>query len=351
MPATDHVFISGYTEDGYGAGPGLVRYALLADGMVGEPAAHSEGVANPSFLAAAGNVLLAVEERADGGIVALDPETLTTLGRRPSGGADPCHVLHQDGDVWVANYSSGTASVTALADLLAGGAEAPATVSHPGSGPVADRQGESHAHQVTATPWGTFLVADLGSDRVDEYRPVRGTAPVLVDSADLPPGTGPRHVAIRGEHLLVAGELDGFLHVLRRTEMDPARGEGHYWQWQFKTPLAATTEEIEAAEQFYASHIQLSADGATLYAAVRGPNTVVVLDVGGLDTGAAPVLTRSVDCGGNWPRHFAIGDAKMYVANQLSNNVAVFALDPDGVPGGQPVQTVDFGSPTCILLG
>lgn len=350
MPATGHVFISGYTEEGYGAGPGLVRFPLLADGMVGEPGKHGTGVANPSFLAVAGNVLLAVEERADGGIVALDPETLKTLARSQSGGADPCHVLHHDGDVWVANYSSGTASVTALTELLAGTTQPPATVSHPGSGPVAERQGESHAHQVTATPWGTLLVADLGADRVDEYLPVEGAAPVLVDSAELPPGTGPRHVVLRGDDLLVAGELDGFVHVLRRTAMDAARGEGHFWRWLFKSPLAASAEAIDAAEQFFPSHLQLSDDGTKLYAAVRGPNTLVVLDVTGLEAEAAPTFAGQVDSGGNWPRHFALGNGKIYVANQLSNNVCVFALDPDGLPGQRPVQTVNFGSPTCIVL-
>ena len=63
-----------------------------------------------------------------------------------------------------------------------------------------------------------------------------------------------------------------------------------------------------------------------------------------------PVSWAKSPCGGNWPRHFAVGDDKIYVANQLSNNVAVFDLDADGMPVAGAVQSLDYGSPTCIVL-
>ncbi|MFQ4148553.1 beta-propeller fold lactonase family protein [Arthrobacter sp. LAPM80] len=354
MPSTPDLFVSGYTEEGYGAGPGLAGFRLLPDGTVGEQVGASAAVRNPSFVIAAGGVLLAVEELPQGNLLALDRQDLNILGRLSTGGADPCHVAFADGTVWAANYSSGSAAVLSLADLLANTVSEPKLVAHPGSGPVPGRQGQSHAHQVTATPWGTALVADLGADRVDEYALAGGNE--LLGSAQLPPGTGPRHVALKGDFLLVAGELDGCVHVLRRT----VHGGDHYWHWLFKTVLAENTEARD--EEFYPSHIELSGDGSKLYAAVRGPNTLVVLDVAGLPASAdtdqtptPPVFLRQVASGGNWPRHFALGShgggsGKLYVANQLSNNVAVFDLDADGLPGAFPVQSLDFGSPTCILL-
>lgn len=368
MPSSSSIIISGYTEAGYGAGPGIARFALASNGLLGERQIEGATVSNVSFLADGGDVLLAVEELAGGNVLALDPQSMDVIGRASSGGADSCHVALVDGNVWTANYSSGTASVTPLARLLAGTApEPPALVSHPGSGPVSDRQGESHAHQVTATEWGTVLVADLGSDRVDEYDAGSRT---LLRSAELPPGTGPRHVALKGDFLLVAGELDGHLHVLRRTAERQSSGNqpvgnrdgGHVWHWLFRTPLAENADQISSAEEFFPSHIELSADGGRLYAAVRGPNTLVVLDVSRLpDPGSrdqsptAPSFLFEVSSGGNWPRHFALspeglGKNKLYVANQLSNNVAVFELDDHGLPGAEPVQIVDFGSPACILL-
>ncbi len=364
MPSTPELFISGYTEEGSGAGPGIVRFALAADGTVGERLAENPAVSNPSFLTGAGKVLLAVEELAGGNVLALDPQTLDVLGRASAGGADSCHVALVDGNVWTANYSSGTASVTPLSGLLSGTAPGqPELVSHPGSGPVPGRQGESHAHQVTATEWGTVLVADLGSDRVDEYDAV---SRALLGSAELPPGTGPRHVALKGGFLLVAGELDGHLHVLRRSA--GIKDGGPAWRWLSRTPLAETARAATDAEKFFPSHIELSGDGNTLYAAVRGPDTLVVLDVAGLNSpanaGAAPAaptaspaprFLREVPSGGSWPRHFALaaaedGSNKLYVANQLSNDVSVFELDKDGLPGAEPVQRVEFGSPACILL-
>jgi len=358
MPAPTILYVSGYTEPGYGAGPGVVRHALFGDGTIGTALASSTGMANPSFLASGGGVLLVVEELAEGRIAALDPSTLEVLGRGPSGGSDPCHLVYtdtfSDGEIWAANYSSGTASVTELAGLLGRStAELPAMLSHPGSGPVQDRQGESHAHQVTPTPWGSVLVSDLGADRVDEYS---AESRVRLGSAELPPGTGPRHVVITGDFLLVAGELDGFLHVLRRTPVDPAAADpdsgGHFWRWLCRTPLAAAADSVADAKEFYPSHIQLSADGRKLYGAVRGPNTLVTLDLDPLAATppAPPTVLREVPCGGNWPRHFAIGDAKIYVANQLSNTVSVFELDADGLPAAVPVQSMDFGSPCCVLL-
>ncbi|MHA7270473.1 lactonase family protein [Arthrobacter sp. HLT1-20] len=354
MSSTPAIIVSGYTEEGYGAGPGLSLFEVLADGTVGALLRKSSAVLNPSFLSTGGWLLLAVEELPEGNVVAVDPLTLEVLGRAPTLGSDPCHVALVDGQVWVANYSSGTATVLALDGLLGNDAPAAQVLAHPGSGPVVERQAESHAHQVTPTPWDSVLVADLGSDRVDEYAQTAGSH-TLLRSAQLPPGTGPRHVALKGDFLLVAGELDGCLHVLQRT---PNRAPGetsredYFWHWLFKTPLAPSVAELEAAEQFYPSHIQLSGDGSKLYAAVRGPNTLVTLDVAGLvaEQPAPPSFLGQIPCGGTWPRHFAVGRNQVYVANQLSNNVAVFELDSHGLPGAEPVQSVDFGSPTCILI-
>ncbi|MHA7175713.1 lactonase family protein [Arthrobacter sp. Sr24] len=371
MPTTPALFVSGYTREGYGAGPGVVRFELLADGAVGEQLAHSIAVTNPSFMADAGEVLFAVEELKNGNVVALDPQSLEVVGRASSGGADSCHVAVVDDSVWVANYSSGTAGVLSAAGIMGAGANLvaeaapvePVILYHPGSGPVPDRQGESHAHQATATMWGTVLVSDLGADRVDEYS---ADSHIRIGSAELPPGTGPRHIAIKDQYLIVAGELDGHVHVLQRALVarsgDALASGDHFWRWLFKVPLAETAQEITEAEEFFPSHIELSADGTLLYAAVRGPNTVVVLDVTGLPNdqsvrsiASAPKFLHQVPSGGQWPRHFALSSSesnvkKLYVANQHSDHIAVFDLDEQGLPGTEPVQRVEFGSPACIVL-
>ncbi|WP_207346439.1 beta-propeller fold lactonase family protein [Arthrobacter sp. E3] len=365
MSSTQTLIVSGYTEEGYGAGPGLASFAVLDDGTVGAMQAQKASVPNPSFVTAGGGYLLAVEELPQGGVAAVDPQTLELVARAETGGADPCHSAFIDGRVWAANYSSGTAAMVPLAVLLAGSTQQLEHVSHPGSGPVVDRQSQSHCHQVTATPWGTVLVSDLGADRVDEYAQV-GELFELQRSAQLPPGTGPRHVALKGDFMLVTGELDGHLHVLRKTRLEtdiPGSADEHpagsaewdfFWQWLFKSVLTESPQALENGKDFFPSHVQLSADGTKIYVAVRGPNTLVVMDVGELDESVGerpspPCILQEISCGGNWPRHFAMANNMLYVANQRSNSVTVFAVGGDGLLGAAPVQLLEFGSATCVL--
>ncbi len=360
------IFVSGYTPDALG--PGMASFELMPDGAVGQKLVESTNVVNPSFVIAGEGYLVAVEEKPSGNVVVLNPLSLGVVGRASTGGADSCHVALLEREVWVANYSSGDVSVLPLSGLLAGEKESatlvPRMLAHPGSGPVTGRQEQSHAHQVTATPWGTALIADLGADRIDEYA-LAGGKYALLGSAQLPPGTGPRHIALKGEYMLVAGELDGYLHVMRKTPRD--HGGDYFWRWLFRSALAENQQAVDNAGEFYPSHIQLSSDGRKLYAAVRGPNTLVVLDVSGLEVSdphelaaaqwvpSPPRFLAQVSSAGNWPRHFALSpahgsNARIYVANQLSDNVAVFELDDNGLPRPEPLQVVDFARPSCILL-
>ncbi len=351
MSSTPAMVISGYTEESSGTGPGLVRFAVDGRGLLGESQAQGTALHNPSFVAAAGDVLLAVEELPAGNVVALDLSTLEMLAKSTSGGADPCHVALVGDTVWAAHYTSGTAAALDFSALMAKRTSVtPKLLAHAAAADGSSDAKAGHAHQVTATPWGTILVADLGADSVDEYD---AGSYVRLGSAQLPAGAGPRHVALKGQFLLVAGELDGHVHVFAREPQDQAQNS---WQWLLKVPLAESAGEISDVEEFHPSHIELSPDESKLYAAVRGPNTVVVLDVTGLSSDPSsqlrprePKFLQQVSCGGNWPRHFAIAHHKMYVANQLSNNVAVFELDERGLLHAEPVQSVDFGSPTCIL--
>lgn len=347
------LLVSGYTVAPYGEGQGLVRFQLTDDGGVSHLLGEAKGLVNPSFVAISedGSQLLACSESADGGVVALDAESLEVLGSAQTGGADPCHVMVSEGQVWAANYSSGSAARLDLSKLAGGLSQTPDTVQHLGKGSVVGRQDESHAHQCIPTPWGTVLVTDLGADRVDEYD---AKTLQLVDSAELPPGTGPRHAVLDGDLLFIAGELDGHLHTVHRQEKDKdkeaADAGASSWKWLHKVPLAPNAASIEEAKEFFPSHLVLQ--NGLIYAAVRGPNTLVVLDARGLSgegTEPASYLTQ-LSCGGNWPRHFALNATHIYVANQLSNNVAVFPLDPQGIPVEAEGQSIEFGSPTCVVL-
>ena len=216
----------------------------------GEAGAGAGEIRNASFLAVEGDFVYAVEELAEGSVVALRSSDLSIHSRTPTNGSDPCDLLVYGQVLLAANYTSGNVAVV---PFDAGRLEpAVQLAAHPGSGPVPKRQESSHAHQTKLTGWNTVLVADLGADRVDEYA-VEGTGAdarlTLRASAQLPPGTGPRHMALKGHDLLVVGELDGHLHHFRQ--------EGGNWDRLGAVPVVdRSNDALPLTNGIQPSHIQ-----------------------------------------------------------------------------------------------
>ncbi|MFZ7086727.1 lactonase family protein [Curtobacterium sp. RRHDQ10] len=309
-------------------------------------------VDDPSFIAVDADAVYAVSETDDGGVHAFrrDGVELRHLWSTRSGGDAPCHVrVDPSGVLLVANYLSGTVGVV----TTTGGDPAVAAMP-PVTGPVEDRQDGPHAHQSIGVPpdaglRGDVIVSDLGGDALHEYRfGADGLEPVAVHHLDS--GTGPRHMAWHDGDLFVSGELDGRVHRLRVTDgvLGPVES-------------AATSEPAAAGDdsaiadaatvtgstgQSYLSHLEVTRAGL-VYVAVRGRDTIAVLDATG------PLrLVAEVDCGGAWPRHFALTTGTdgpvVVVANERSDTLTVLPLGPDGVPGA-PTATIAVGSPTCVV--
>ncbi len=333
------VFAGCYTGATGGAGEGITL--LRRDPATG--ALSLLGVAartpSPSFLARhpALPVLYAVNELDDGTVSAFSVGpggALTELAVHPTGGAHPCHVaVTADGrHLLAANYSGGSVS---LHPLDGDGRPGPRTdlLRLDGAGPVRDRQAGPHAHMVAPDPDGTgTLIVDLGSDRIWHCRIDAGRG-LLTDRTPVavtPPGTGPRHLRRLGDGtLLVAGELAADLSWYGGEPLRRAGG------------VAATT----AGGPAFPSELVASRDGRFVYLANRGPNTVSVF---GWDAGTATPVAE-VPTGGDWPRHIALRDDHLYVANERSHTVTALWVDPDsGAPeaAGEPLA---LPSPTCIL--
>ncbi len=308
----------------------------------------------PSFLAAhpSGRVLYAVGEETRGTVTAFavgDDGGLTPLATVASGGADPCHLL-LDADartLLVANYSSGTLGVLPLdpdgrfaAEVLTAGAPAQ-VLGHEGAGPRADRQEGPHAHFVALAPGGRHvLVVDLGTDEVRRYTRDPGTGRLTADgiAATLPPGTGPRHLAFAptGEHAYLTGELDVTVRVLA---WDVASATGRLVQ-----TLPATTRgpaPVAPADPgpLLPSHLELAGD--RLLVATRTADVLAELTVGpdGLLTPAAEVALP-----GRWPRHFAVVDGWVVVADQLSHGLSTVRVGASEVTA-----TLPLVSPACVV--
>ena len=327
------VFLGCYTEGAGGLGSGIV--VALRDpstGALRDPVLAAE-TPSPSFVAGRGDVLYAVNELDEGTLTAFrvhDDLSLTELGRWPTGGALPCHIAVDPGGatVVVSNYGSGSVATYPIGPdgIPVGRGDLAA---HKGRGRHPDRQQGPHAHSTMHTKDG-LLAVDLGVDTVYRYQvdPDTGSLGEGTPALRLPAGTGPRHLVHTGQMLYVVGELTGTLNAFR--------GSNGHWN---EAGAVATSVGDDAAP----SEVELQ--GRWLYVANRGPDTIAVFDT----AGGRPARVGEVSTGGTWPRHFAIVDRFLYVANERSHTVVTFALDP---ATGVPVPTGDVlstPSPTCIL--
>jgi 6-phosphogluconolactonase len=352
------LLIGSYTATGGGTATGI---SVVEDGVARTVAVLDD----PSFLAVTDDRVYAVTETLDGAVHAFR-RSGTTLEHRwtaDAGGDAPCHVLVDPrGVLVVTNYTSGTVTAIGLEAAETASAAAPdSTVGTHGdgtgtpvvpasavatavlpdvTGPVEDRQEGPHAHQSTGTPDGTVLVTDLGGDALHEFRlatDADGSVTLEVMRVHhVEPGTGPRHMGWWDGDLLVAGELDGCVHRLRRDDAGAFRTV-------VATPVASATAPASGTGEVFLSHLEVD-DRGLVTVAVRGRDEIVVLDAadGGL------TVVHTVSAGGVWPRHFARAGDVLLVANQMSDAVAVLPIGADGFPQAAIAQ-IAVGTPACIV--
>jgi len=243
----------------------------------------------------------------------------------------------------VANYTSGS---VALFPLNANGALAPAAVvdQHHGSGPNKERQEGPHAHCIVADPSNRFaLNTDLGLDRVFVYRlDARHGALQHVESSDaqMPPGSGPRHIAFHPTLPLVfvASELASTLTTLR---FDRASGKLTVIDIRSTLPEGWRGTNL-------AADIHVAPSGSVLYVSNRGHNSVAVFSVS--TRAGAVALEQTVSTAGDWPRNFSLDPTGRWlvVANQRSGSINVLARDPHTGHLAPTDQRLDVPAPSCV---
>ncbi|MEU4676937.1 lactonase family protein [Micromonospora sp. NPDC023737] len=299
--------------------------------------------ASPSFLARHPSlpVLYAVNELPDGAVSAWrvgSAGELTALATRATGGGEPCHlaVLPGGGYLVAANYAGGSVTVFPL-DSAGVPGERSDLVVHEGHGPDPRRQDRAHTHMVSPDPAnGPLLAVDLGTDSVYRYD-LDGATGRLVPRAPrvhAVAGSGPRHLARHpdGRRCYLVGELDGTVTAYELT----ADGSLHQ---RIRVEASGRPGHVQPSE------IAVRPDGTFLYVANRGVGTIAVFDL----RGDRPELVGEVDTGGEWPRHFALFGAHLYVADERAHMVRTFSVDRStGVleAVGEPLSVP---SPTCVL--
>lgn len=360
-PAADKpylVFVGTYTNKTISKG----IYAFRFDPGTGKLA--SLGIAgaseDPSFLAIhpSGKYLYAVNEtdhfgaQKSGAVSAfsIDRGTgkLTLINQAATKGAGPCHIsLDKSGKfVLVANYDGGSVAAFPIRD---DGSLAPpaAFVQHSGSSVNKERQEGPHAHWISTSPDNHFaLTADLGLDQVLVYRfdSAKGTlTPNNPAFAKLNPGAGPRHVAFHpsGKFAYVLAEMENtvttFAYSAAKGTLSPLQ--------TISTIRSDYSGPKEAAE------IAVHPKGRFLYASNRsGIDTITGFSIDPVK--GTLKLIAEFPTMGKTPRNFAIDPNGKFLlsANQESNNVVVFRIDP---ATGRLTPTGDIAevpAPVCVVF-
>ena len=372
-------FVGTYTEGT--KSKGIYAYRYDADSGQITPVGLAAETTNPSWLTLhpSGRFLYAVNEVQNykgpnsGGLSAFSIDRdkdghatgkLTLLNEVATRGADPCYVtVDQTGKyALVANYTGGSVAVFPIRDNGSLG-EASAFVQHTGHGADPKRQEGPHAHSINLSPDNRFaFVDDLGLDELLVYKFDSATGSLTPNDppfAKLDPGSGPRHFALSpdGKFAYVISEMKGTVTVFAN---DAASGTLHSVQTistllKYKNPRPEDFKgTIEDAE------VEVHPSGKFLYASNRGSsdrgdsNTIAIFTV---DPEKGTLTLREITpTFGKTPRSFEIDPTgtRLFVANQQSNNIAVFGIDqrPNsyltkaGHLTGGPA--LDVPSPVCV---
>jgi len=349
--AEDALFYLGtYTKGG--TSEGIYACQLnLKSGKLTEPALVAKAD-DPSFLAcSADGAFLYAATSAEGGSVASfrkeGPAAFTKINEQPAGGKGTCHVWvdGKNRNLLAANYSGGNIACFPIRGDGSLG-EASATVPFTGSGPDPKRQQKPFAHAIYTDPESRFVYAcDLGSDSIwtFSFDPSNGTlTPTDPPAAKVPPGGGPRHLALhpKGRFAYANNEMGLTVTAFRR---DPATGVLTAIETVPTLPDGTPHDGVTTAE------IQCHPNGKWLYVSNRGHDSITVFAIA--DDGR---LTRveTVPCGVAVPRGFSLDPTGQWLvaAGQKDNRITV--LKVDGTTGrlSPTGQYASVGSPVCVLF-
>jgi len=359
------LYVGTYTT---GDSKGIYAYRYSAGTGELEPLGLAAATENPSFLTSdkANEHLFAVNEtgnyqgQSSGGVSAfsMDRKTskLTQLNQVASRGADPCYISFDRSGKYllIANYTGGTVSVL---PVLPNGRlqEAVSVQKNAGAlGPNKERQDAPHAHWIEASARNQFVyVADLGLDEVLIYKfdgrkgilsrdqpASKNKAPSAFFSANLAPGTGPRHVAFSsdGNFMYVLGEMDATVTVFANDKET------------FRSIQKISSLPPDFSGENTAAEIAVHPSGKFVYTSNRGADSIAEFSV---DSASGKLtLVGNVPSFGKSPRHFTIDPTgtRLLVANQDTGNIVEYSIDSSTGKLTRVGKMVSVPSPVCLIF-
>ncbi len=349
LPASELQFFIGTSGR---EAPGILQATLESDtGKLSSPRVIAEAK-GASFLAISKDrqTLYATLDlgQGDGGVGAFQlrgGQTARLLNTQPSQGKNATHVaLDQQGKfLLVANYGSGSiasfplnpdGSLQAKKDFFA----------YQGRGHHQVRQEASHPHGAFFDQQNRFVyVPDLGLDKIFIYALKEGRLDSSTQSsAELSPGSGPRHLAFH-PHLPIAFVVNELSLTVAVMKVD-----SHTGQLSLGQVISSLPEGVEA-KGVTSSAVFCSPNGKNLYVANRGHDSLAVFSIS--SEGQLTLIQNLLNVPAT-PRGFGLSpDGRWLVcAGQKSGTLNVYRIDPVSGKLSDTHQSVAAPGASCILF-
>jgi 6-phosphogluconolactonase len=269
---------------------------------------------------------------------------LQPLSGQNSAAKGTCHVAvdHSGRTLISADYGGGAAASFQITD----GKLSPAVWNehYEGHGPQTDRQESAHAHFASYSPDNRFAyINDLGSDCIHIYSLNAATAELkAAGTFKAKPGSGPRtlHFHPNGVTAYSMNELASAVDVLRWNKADGSL--------TFVTRVELHPEPAKGPNT--GCDTVITKDGRHVYFANRGDDAIYSFKAD-VHTGALSPIAKTPS-GGKTPRNFVLDPTErwMVVANQNSDQLSVFARNPETGALAKEGKSYDCPAPMCILF-
>lgn len=311
----------------------------------------SENVLSPSYLSVSADnkFIYAVNENGTQSTVSAfgynsKSGKLNFLNKNNALGADPCHLINDDKNVIVANYSGG--NIVVFKKKADGSvSEVQQVIQHEGKGINEARQEKAHVHMVCFSPDKKYVLSnDLGMDKVFiyKYNPAsKNEILTLKESVDVKSGSGPRHLTFSkdGKFVYLLQELDGTLTTFAYDKSGSLK---------LLNEINIIPKEFKGANSSAA--IKISPEGKFLYVSDRGDvNSISVYKI--LKNGSLE-LAEQVSTSGKGPRDFAIDPSGNYllVAHQYTNDIIIFKRDKTTGKLTETGKKIELCSPVGLVF-
>ena len=310
----------------------------------------SKSIVNPSFLALSSDkkTVYSVNENGDASKVSAFDYTSKTGSLKfknalPSEGNDPCHIITDDKNVMIANYSGGNIAVFGK-NPDGSLSKVKQTIKHYGNSSNQQRQEKPHVHQLHFSPDKKYVLAtDLGTDfiHIYKYDQNRDDKPLeLYKVKKVKVGSGPRHLTFSndGKFVYLVQELTGLVSAFS------------YQDGDLNLLQETSLLEKKFVGETSAADIHISPDGIFLYATNRGTaNTISCFKI--KEDGTLK-LVQTISTLGKGPRNFAIDPSGNFVlvAHQYSNEVVVFRRNKTKGTLTDTNQRIKVCSPVCLVF-